>query len=338
MFSNICAMPVRDYGAMLAICLSCAGCAFKEAAPLMVTGTTMGTSYRLSLNCDLNPALARQVAESAFRKVDESMSTYRPDSELMRFNRSAIMKWQPISDEFADVIQASLDIGHFSGGTFDPTIGALVRLWGFVGGEVPKTTPHADEVEALLAQSGLANLELRADQRLVRRRSDFALDLSAVAKGFAVDLAIQGFEDNACHNLLLELGGEVGVRGSRPDGSAWTVGIESPNQAGGVTRALRLVDEAIATSGDYRNQVTIQGRVYSHTIDPSTGRPVSHSLASVSVIATSVMRADALATALNVMGPIEGVAFAREHGLEAFFIIRTENGYDSIGIGRFDDS
>ena len=296
----------------------------------------MGTSYRLSLNCDLNLELARQVAEAAFSRVDESMSTYRPDSELMRFNRSPIMEWQQVSEEFAEVIQASVEVGQLSNGAFDPTIGALVSLWGFADEEVPSTTPPAEEIDALLAQSGVAQLEVHRDQKMARRLSDFLLDFSAIAKGYAVDLAIQDLEEKACHDLLLEVGGEIGARGSRPDGSSWVVGIESPGQAGGVTRALRLVDEAIATSGDYRNQVIIEGRMYSHTFNPTTGRPVSHGLASVSVISESVMRADALATALNVMGPEEGLAFARRHRLEAFFIIRTENGYDSFGTGRFE--
>ena len=202
----------------------------------------------------------------------------------MRLNRSPIMQWQQVSEEFASVIRASLEIGQISSGAFDPTIGALVSLWGFAGRGVPETTPSADDIEDLLSETGTSRLELLSDMRMARRLSDFELDLSAIAKGYAVDLAIQDLEQNACHDLLLEVGGEIGARGSRPDGSSWVVGIESPGQAGGVTRALRLSNEAIATSGDYRNQVIIEGRKYSHTINPTTGRPVSHGLASVSVI------------------------------------------------------
>lgn len=321
--------------AMLAICLFSWGCALKDSGPQVVTGATMGTSYRLALNCDLHLDLAKQVAESAFNGVDASMSTYRQDSELMRLNKSPIMAWQQVSEEFAEVIQAALEIGLESKGAFDPTIGALVRLWGFGGGEMPQTIPPSHEIDRLLAQSGLTQLEVTADQKMVRRHSDFLLDLSAIAKGYAVDRAIRALEAHGCHDLLLEVGGEVGVRGHRPDGTAWTVGIESPRRSSAVVRSLQLVNEAIATSGDYRNRVRIEGHVYSHTISPKTGRPVGHGLASVSVIASSVMRADALATALSVMGPEAGLAFARQRDLEAFFIVRTENGYDSFATGRF---
>ncbi len=321
---------------MLLFALLCIGCALKQPESVLVTGTTLGTSYRLSLNCDLNPQLAKQVAEAAFARVDQSMSTYRKDSELMRFNASQIEEWQAVSEEFGEVIRMAIEVGRLTNGAFDPTLGALVRLWGFSDREPPQTTPSAAEIDRHLSQSGLSQLETGRGKKMVRRLSSFELDLSAIAKGYAVDLAIRDLERNACHDLLLEVGGEVGVRGLRPDGNAWTLGIESPRQSGGVTHTLRLSNAAIATSGDYRNRVVIEGQVYSHTIDPATGRPVTHDLASVSVISASVMRADALATALNVMGPSSGLRFARRHQIEAFFIIRTETGYDAMGTGRFE--
>lgn len=320
---------------MLLLGILCSGCALSKPGAALVTGTAMGTSYRLRLNCDLNRDVAKQVTEAAFARVDESMSTYRRDSELMRFNASPIGQWRQIGVEFAEVIRAAIEVARLSDGAFDPTLGALLRLWGFSGGEVPDATPSVQEIERRLVESGIVGLELESGEGRIRRLSDFELDLSAIAKGYAVDLAIRDLEKSACRDLLLEVGGEVGVRGSRPDGDAWTVGIESPSKAGSVTHAVTLSNEAIATSGDYRNRVAIEGQVYSHTIDPATGRPVSHDLASVSVISANAMRADALATALNVMGPSSGLEFARRHQIEAFFIIRTENGYHSVGTGRF---
>ena len=326
---------------LFAACVLSWGCALQEPPPV-VTGSALGTSYRLALNCDVPPSTAKRVTEAAFASVDRSMSTYRQDSELMRFNRSELGHWHTMSAEFAAVLEESIEVGRLTNGAFDPTLGALVNLWGFGGGQVPVSIPSAREVDRRLSQTGLAQLEIRntplesSEPLKARRHADFSLDLSAIAKGYAVDLAIEALENNACRDLLLELGGEVGVRGTRPDGKSWSVGIESPSPSGGVVRALALSNEAIATSGDYRNQVKIEGRVFSHTLDPTTGYPVRHGLASVSVISANAMRADALATALNVMGPERGLDFARRHQLEAYFIIRTDTGYRSEGTGRFE--
>ncbi len=333
--------PVRLGFALLAVIavpLMISGCAPRDVAPRVLTGTTMGTSYRLSLGCGLEVELARTLIESAFNEVNQSMSTYISESELMRFNRSEIGDWVAISEPLARVMQGALELARLSDGAFDPTLGALVRLWGFAGGEQPSVPPEQQVVDDLLSQSGLARLEVSDDGRAMRRHSRLALDLSAVAKGFAVDLAIGALESRNCHDLLLEVGGEVGVRGLHPDGRAWKVGIESPERTGSMTRAITLGDEAVATSGDYRNRLVIDGDIYSHTLDPATGRPVTHDLASVSVISTSVMRADALATAMNVMGPVTGPAFARRHGIEAFFIIRVTDGYQLVATGRFDQA
>ena len=314
---------------------ACSGPDF--SAPRVIAGSTMGTSYMLSLGCGLDLEVAREAAEAAFARVDHSMSGYRPDSELMTFNRSSIGQWLTISQDFAAVVQSALDLGVLSEGAFDPTVGALVELWGFGATEGSGSVPDASEIGRLLEQTGLRQLELDSSTPAIRRLADFSLDLSAIAKGYAVDLAAATLQESACQDFLVEVGGEVGVRGVRPDGSPWRIGVESPSGLQAVTHRLTLRDEAIATSGDYRNFLRIEGELYSHTIDPQTGFPVLHELTSVSVIADTAMRADALATALNVMGPEDGLAFALRHDLEALFIIRTENGYDSFGTGRFDD-
>ena len=315
---------------------ACSGSDF--SSPRVVAGSTMGTSYMLSLGCGLDLESAREASEAAFARVDHSMSGYRPDSELMTFNRSGIGQWQTISQDFAAVVRSALELGVLSEGAFDPTLGALVELWGFGAAEGSGSLPEASEIRRLLEQTGLPQLELDPRTSAIRRLADFSLDLSAIAKGYAVDLAAAALEASACQDFLVEVGGEVGVRGVRPDGSPWTIGVESPSARQLMTHRLTLRDEAIATSGDYRNFLRIEGELYSHTIDPQTGLPVSHDLASVSVIADTAMRADALATALNVMGPEDGLAFALRLDLEALFIIRTENGYDSFGTGRFDDA
>lgn len=320
-------------------CLLVAACEAPESRKIhRITGTTLGTSYSLSLACDLDVKLARATAEAAFEKVDLSMSTYRPDSELMTFNRAPVGQWFGVSEEFAEVVAASLSIARISAGAFDPTLGALVELWGFGAAERLPGLPAADEVSLLLQSSGFSKLEIQADSPAIRRLDNISLDLSAIAKGYAVDLAIKALEAKACRHLLVEVGGEVAAKGYRPGGGNWRIGVESPTGDGAPAMAVSLFNEAIATSGGYRNFVQIGKEIYSHTIDPDTGYPVQHALASVSVVSDSAMGADALATAINVMGPVDGPAFAEQHGIEAFFIIRTEKGYDSFGSGRFDGS
>ncbi|MCY4198236.1 MAG: FAD:protein FMN transferase [Gammaproteobacteria bacterium] len=300
-----------------------------------IRGQVFGTSYALKLACSLDSVEARSIVESAFDHVDVAMSTYRQDSELMRLNRSALGSWLAVSEDFARVAAASISLARFTGGAFDPTVGALVDLWGFSGGNVPDQVPTDSDIERLQSNSGWRHLELDLVRPAIRRLSDFSLDLSAIAKGYAVDLAIEALESAGCADLLLEVGGEVGVRGRRMDGEPWVLGIETPQKASGVALTVDLSDASIATSGDYRNQVRIGDAVFSHTIDPATGRPVTHSLASVSVIAETAMRADALATALNVMGPKRGRAFAEAHHIDAYFIVRIDSGYDSFATGRF---
>ena len=323
--SKFCAMFC-----LLVLVAACTG-----NGPREIQGTTLGTRYSLLLACTFDVARARDIAESAFERVDASMSTYRTDSELMELNRGEPFKWLAISQDFATVIAASHDISQFTDGAFDPTIGALVGLWGFGAAAVPEAAPAEAEIAPLRVASGWRGLELDTAGPRVRRRSDFALDLSAIAKGYAVDLAIAGLEAEGCGDLLLEVGGEVGVRGTRPGGGHWVLGIESPENIGGIAQAVSLSDASIATSGDYRNQLRIGDAFYSHTLDPETGRPVTHNVASVSVVASSTMRADALATALSVMGPVRGRAFAETHEIDAYFILRTESGYDSFATGRF---
>ncbi len=298
-------------------------------------GQVFGTSYALTLACALDPAEARVLTESAFARVDAAMSSYRQDSELTRFNSTLPRTWLAVSGDLARVAHAAIELARFTEGAFDPTVGALVRLWGFAGGQPPVRVPAESHVRRLLSETGWGNLELDKRGLSMRRLSDFSLDLSAIAKGYAVDLATQSLQAAGCSHLLLEVGGEVAVRGRRVDGRPWVLGIESPQSLGGLALALELSDASVATSGDYRNQVRIGDKVFSHTIDPATGRPVTHNLASVSVIAESTMRADALATALNVMGPKRGRAFAEAHQIDAYFILRVDSGYDSFATGRF---
>ena len=329
-------MRSSKFCAMFLLGLAVAACALPTGkAPRVLQGSAFATTYTLSLACSLDAARARELAESSFARVDAAMSTYRQDSELMRLNRTAPFEWLAISADFASVVKASIELASLTDGAFDPTLGRLVRLWGFGGGDVPDVVPAEPEIARLRAASGWNQVEFDEPGARVRRLSDFALDLSAIAKGYAVDLAMEALQEEGCQDFLLEVGGEVGVRGRRADGATWVLGVESPDSRGGVALALEISQASIATSGDYRNRLRIGDTVFSHTLDPATGRPVAHNLASVSVIAATAMRADALATALNVMGPERGRAFAEAFEIEAYFIFRTDSGYDSFATGRF---
>ena len=288
-------------------------------------GDTMGTYYQVTARCpvDVGPAV-----EATLRQVNAEMSTYLPDSELSRFNSAPPGEWFPVSAALAEVLAAADTLSRESGGAFDVTVGPLVNLWGF--GPDGATAPPADAVVAdTLAGIGHRHLDVRREPPGVRKARPLYVDLSAIAKGHGVDRVVARLDGAGCDALLVDVGGEVRGRGLSPSGRPWRIGIEVPDpaQMGSVQRVITLEDAAVATSGDYRNFLESDGHRYSHTIDPRTGRPVDHTLASVSVVHDSAMWADGYATLLNVLGPEDGPAFAERAGLAALFIERRENGF-----------
>lgn len=329
-------------------------------------GGTMGTGYSVQLGEALaTRATAKTVAgagspgdrpgdprasggstlaalESEFggllEDTEASMSTYRADSELSRINASRDEDWQPLSAPMARVIGAALDASAASGGAFDATVGPLVNLWGFGPDGMATAAPARADVVRALDRVGFAGIEIDAPGGAVRkRRADAYLDLSGIAKGHAVDRLAERLDRRARASYLVEIGGELRARGTKPDGSAWRVAIERP-VAGrrAVYRVVELRDAAIATSGDYRNFFDAGGQRYCHSIDPRSGRPVAHGLASVSVVAASTMTADALSTALMIMGPEDGLDFAREHALAAHFVVKSAAGLEEIYTDPFE--
>ena len=222
-----------------------------------------------------------------------------------------------------------------SDGAFDVSVGALVRAWGF--GPAPAGgVPGDGEVEAALARTGFRHLEL--DGSRLRKTLDVSVDLSALAKGFGVDAVAETVAEQGCTDYLVEIGGEVRVRGNRPEGRPWRLGIESPNgeQTRTAHRVLALTNGAIATSGDYRNFFERDGQRYTHTIDPRVGRPVTHDLASASVVHASAMWADGYATLIAVLGPEAGLAFADSNDLAAYLLVRTGDGFESRSTPRME--
>ncbi len=298
----------------------------------LITGTTMGTSYSVKI-----PHLPTQVDRHALEAdiariletVNAQMSTYRPDSELSRFNAGSAASWTEVSSETLRVVEAALGTSRLVEGAFDPTIGPLVELWGFGPGGRAPNVPTEDRIQDLLRNINYGHLRTKAvPAALGKAREGLRVDLSGIAKGFAVDKLAEQLERIGIEYYLVEIGGELRGRGYSPRGDIWRVGIERPSPASGtVQRVVRLGGQALATSGDYRIFFERDGARYSHILDPRNGRPVDHGLASVTVVAPSTLEADALSTALMVLGPEVGFELARRDGIAAFFIAKTDRGF-----------
>lgn len=291
-----------------------------------VDGLAMGSTWsvRVAAPRDLDVAAVQVALQAQLDAINRELSNYQPEAGLARLNAAPHGDWQPLSPHLEAVLARGLALYRETGGAFDMTVRPLVRLWGFGAGATPRSAPPADsEIAALRAQLGSDKVEL-ADGRL-RRLAPVSLDVDAIAPGYAADVLSATLIARGLPDHLVEVGGELLARGKRPDGSPWRVGIERPQLTRGeVAQVIAVSDQAIATSGDYRAYFEAGGRRYSHTIDPRTGRPVAHALASVTVLAPSAMDADALATAIMVLGPEAGMALAEDKGLPVFMLLRGE--------------
>lgn len=299
-------------------------------------GEAMGTSFAVTAHC---PDPLGDRVEVALERVEADMSTWRSESLLSRINSDRSATSFALSEDLAEVIDSALAVHQASGGAFDVTVSELVRLWGF-GPDRAAGLPDTAVVAEALAQVGSDALSLvRSDGAppTLQRSRYVEIDLSAIAKGFGVDKVAAALDDAGCSAYLVEVGGEVRTRGISPSGRAWRVGVEVPTstQLGALQRVLELESGALATSGDYRNFTTIDGVRYSHTIDPRTGRPVEHELASVTVVHDSATEADAYATALLVLGTEAGFELALANGLAALFVERVVDGADEGFVERY---
>jgi FAD:protein FMN transferase len=313
----------------LAACLlgTLAGCDTRVPAVAELSGDTMGTQY----NVRITPAPA--AAERArlgilitdrLEQINAAMSTYRDDSALSRFNAALHTDWVPVPAEVVMLVEMARSIGVQSDGVYDVTVGPLVNLWGF-GRDGRRDTPPADaEIAAVLPAIGMDRLAARQDPPALRKTAPgLQVDLSSIAKGWAVD-EIAGLLRDAGHAaFLVEIGGEIRAGANKPDGSPWRIAVETPvTDRREVRRVVPLTDMAMATSGDYRNFFEAGGQRHSHTLDPRTGQTVRHALASVTVFAPSCAEADAWATALLALGDRDAPAVAEAAGVEALFIVR----------------
>jgi thiamine biosynthesis lipoprotein len=303
-------------------------------------GQTMGTSFSIKVVTDdeLNGSQLEQEVAGLLSHIDSNLSTWQPDSDLSLFNSNTSTDWIEVTTELCDVIEAALNLSERTGGAFDITVGPLVNLWGFG----PKTrevetVPTDESIASARKRVGYQNLQTDCLTPAIRKsRPDVYVDLSAFAKGYAVDQLAELLDKQGIENYLVELGGELRLRGHNANSQSWAVAIEKPADfERTVQTVVHLTDQAMATSGDYRNFFEIDDQRYSHTIDSRTGRPVAHNAAAVTVISASAASADGLATALLVLGPEEGFEFAERENIAAYFLIRRGSNIEEIASTAF---
>ena len=306
-----------------------AGCG-RAPGPVQLSGPTMGTTYSVSiprLPEGTDRAAVEGVISDVLRLADEHLSGWNDESELVRFNARASTDWQPVSPVLLESVAQAQAVSRATNGTFDVTVGPLVRAWGFgAGAGSEPATPAPDLLAQLRGDAGYEKLELRPSPPALRKSTPrLEIDLDGIAPGWAVDRITARFEALGMRDYLVELGGEVRARGANAEGRRWRVAVETPQAGERQAYAVIEIDGVgVSTSGDYRDYREVEGRRISHTIDPRSGAPVGHGLASVTVVRESVAEADAWATALMVLGPAEGMALARRERLAALFIRRGE--------------
>ena len=315
---------------ILALVVVLGSCGQPSPKNFLITGPTMGTSYNISVvsppsNVD---KYALQIdIDKLLIDINRQMSTYISDSEISKFNQSPTDTWMSISSDFFAVLELSQSISLLTDGRFDITIGPLVDLWGFGAGSYSdQKIPDEDLLASTLINVGWNNLVLDSQNRAIKKLRPISINLSAIAKGYGVDKVADLLASKDIANYLVEIGGEVRASGLNRENNPWRLGIEEPSLVQqSVQRVVALTDQAIATSGDYRNYFEENGTRFSHTFDPTSGRPIKHNIASVSVVAENAAAADALATALNVLGEKAALELSETENIAAYFIL-----YDNV--------
>lgn len=309
-----------------------------SAQEFLLQGRTMGTTYNIKVIAkpnEIDIEQLQQAIDAALVEVNHEMSTYQQDSEISLFNQSQGNEPVVISQGFNSVLTEALRLGDITNGMLDVTVGPLVNLWGFGPDLQPEKIPSAEQQAQARARIGLDKIAL-SKQGLSKTQPDVYLDLSTIAKGWGVDVVAQLIQAQGINHYLVEIGGEMRVKGFKADGTLWHIAIEKPvTNERSVHQIIVPKDNAVATSGDYRNYIEVDGKRYSHIINPHTGMPIDHKLVSVTVIHPSSMTADGLSTAIMVMGPEQGLTFAKENDLAVMMIVKTEDGFAELNTVKF---
>ena len=327
--------------ALVGLAFFISSCSKPESQLLQFQGKTMGTYYhikyvlsdeQLAQKALLEKQLQVEV-DKQLELVNDQMSTYRPQSELSLFNKSSDS--YEVSDATIKVVKKALSLYEQSGGAFDVTVGPLVNLWGFGPDKKPYKVPSDALIERTKQKVGSQYLSIQGN-KLIKSKPELYVDLSSIAKGYGVDSVAELLSEKGITNYLVDIGGELRVQGTKLNNQDWTLAIERPGLGQNVQRLLNIGDNAIATSGDYRNYFEFDGIRYSHTIDPSTGKPISHKLVSVTVIDKSSMVADGLATAITVLGPEKGFAFAAKLKQPVFLLVKQGDSFKELFTPEFE--
>ena len=318
-------------------------CEAIDSGKIKFTGKTMGTTYSIIIsglksNIKFKDQIAHKV-DSTLKSINMQMSTYIEESEISKFNESATMSIYP-SLEFLDVLEYGRELSKSTDGMFDITVAPLVELWGFTDQKLSWVPPDKLDINRSLGNIGNRTWNIVSGE-LVKLNPDMKIDVNAIAKGFGVDIISNLLKSLGYNNYMVEIGGEVYCSGKNDKDELWKIGVELPSfDTRILSRVVGLSDAAMATSGDYRNYYTYDGKNYSHTINPESGTPIEHSLASVTVISKTCMDADGLATALLVMGTNKAIDYIEKNDLaECLLIERDENGdfrsFMSSGFGAY---
>ena len=301
-----------------------------------LNGPTMGTRWSAQFYTapDVDPAPIRAALQAAVAEVDAQMSTWNLESDLMRLNAAPVAQWQVVPAHLFKVLRLGLEIGQASDGAFDIGMGDVVTAWGF-GPEA--ASPERIRTAMTATRAGVdKRLEFDTSASRVRKIAPISLDLNGIAKGYGVDRLAETLRSFGITSGLVGIDGEMRALGLRPDDSPWAIAVEAPDPTRRTPHSiLTLENAAVATSGDYRHWVEVQGRRLSHTMDPRRGAPLVAPPASVTVVAQTCAQADAWASALMVLGAEHGARLARQHGLDALFLLRDDgDGIRSVGVGR----
>lgn len=329
-------MVIRRFKPAMLVCVFAvwlAGCSVSERREIQaIYGYAMGTSYSVKVVSTLTESRHLQLGiDRVLANIDDRMSTYKPTSDISKFGSAAVNVPIAVDAKTAEVVNAALNIAATTHGAFDPTIEPLVDLWGFGPTVRNKTVPTAAEIQHQLDKVGYTAVRVSQERQTITKTEPRELDLSAIAKGYAVDEVADFIEEQGFTDYLVEVGGEMRFSGRKPNNVEWAIAIEKPvvNERTPF-QIVKVETGAMATSGDYRNYFEVEGQRFSHTIDPATGYPVDHNLASVTVVMSSCMAADAYATAFNVLGLEKGLKLAESLQIAAFFIYRDNTEFVSV--------
>lgn len=310
--------------------LALSGCDSNPGRVEVLSGPTMGSTYTIKYVFNASTPAADAVGvevQSILDGVDRQMSTYRLDSDIARFNQSPANSCMQMPQPVLDLAQYGYELSRSSDGAFDLTLAPLLNLWGFGPQARAKHVPSAADIAKAKEQIGYQHVRVVGDQ--LCKDADVQVEFNSIAAGYTVDRISERFAQLNIDSYMIEVTGELIAKGHKPDGSPWRIALEQPLGDGQrvIQRVLEIDGYGVNTSGDYRNYFEENGVRFSHTIDPQVGAPISHRLASVTVVDPSALHADGLGTVLLVLGPERGLAFAEERKIAAFFVMRDSEGF-----------